>query len=143
MNDEDEIVKKIQEYSEFVSHRLRPDLDLAEKSKKETLNEIAGYEELREKLLHFAETKMTEYESMVDLGYQRISCKAIGDVSKICIHVGMGFHVEMTIDESLKYVMKRLEFLQTIVLKRKEQKVNQTTQRITMVCWSRELQRGN
>jgi prefoldin subunit 5 len=128
--DSDEIGNKVEEYSKFIVYKLRPELDRAEQTRRDTANEIAGYKDLREQLERFGETKMMEYESMVDLGYHTISCRAVGDLTKIHVHVGMGFHVEMTIPEAFKFVNKRLLFLENDVLKQKDRKVREMTDHI-------------
>lgn len=124
------VVNKVEVYSNFVASRLRPELDLAEQSRKETKDEISGYKDLEGRLRYFKENEVTEYESTVDLGYRTISCSAIGSATKIHVHVGMGFHVEMTIEEAIRFVKKRMNFLENDVLKRKERKVRETTDHI-------------
>jgi prefoldin subunit 5 len=125
-----DIVNKVEEYSEFVTSTLRPELDRAQQSRTETRKEIAGYKNLGKQLRNFKETNIMEYESNVDLGYQTVSCNAVGDLTGIYLHVGMGFHIEMTIEEAIEFVKKRLEFLESEVLKRKELKVRETTEHL-------------
>jgi len=128
----DNAMNKVEEYSNFVTSRLRPELDRAEQSRKETKDEISGYKDLEGRLRYFTENNVTEYESIVDLGYRSISCNAIGSATKIHVHVGMGFHVEMTMEEAIKFVKKRVNFLENDVLKRKERKVRETTEHIVV-----------
>jgi prefoldin subunit 5 len=127
-----DIGNKVEEYTTFVGSRLRPELERAEQSRKETRDEISGYKDLEGRLRHFKENKVTNYESTVDLGFQMISCNATGNATKLYVHVGMGFHVEMTIEEAITFVRKRVNFLENDVLKRKERKVRETTDHIVV-----------
>ena len=67
---------------------------------------------------------------MVDLGHGTLFCNAVGELDTIYVHVGMGFHVEMTVTEAIAFVKKRLSFLETNVLKRKEAQVREITDHI-------------
>jgi hypothetical protein len=65
---------------------------------------------------------------LADLGYQTVFCRAtIGSSQKagttkasslsstvvfLFVHVGMGFHVQLTVPEAQKFVRKRIQFLQ-------------------------------
>ena len=66
-----------------------------------------------------SEGKKDQTETVVDLGHEVIYCKAVIDEpSKIYVHTGMGFHVEMTIDEATAFVGKRIRLLrQSLELK--------------------------
>jgi prefoldin subunit 5 len=62
-------------------------------------------------------------ESMVDLGYGAVFCRAVvRDPTKIFVHVGMGFHVEMTMEGAREFVSQRTSFLKGSKLKEKEAK---------------------
>ena len=120
---EEEIANKVEEYSRFVSGKLRPELGRAEKSLKDTIVEIEEYNDLVQRLKGFQKEKKTEMDTTVNLGHETIYCKAVGKLDMIYIHVGMGFHVEMTIPEAIQFVQARLTFLKNDVLKRRQVKV--------------------
>eukprot|EP00563_Minutocellus_polymorphus_P002543 CAMPEP_0181040372 /NCGR_PEP_ID=MMETSP1070-20121207/11012_1 /TAXON_ID=265543 /ORGANISM="Minutocellus polymorphus, Strain NH13" /LENGTH=170 /DNA_ID=CAMNT_0023118375 /DNA_START=102 /DNA_END=614 /DNA_ORIENTATION=+ len=136
-----EVRSKIDEYSSFISSTLRPQLEVAVTAREEVEREIKEYEALQAKLANMTSTtkstrgkipdndscddndgdeeKKEQSETVVDLGNEVIYCKAvIDDPSKIYVHTGMGFHVEMKIDEATTFVGKRIKLLrQSLELK--------------------------
>ena len=136
-----EIRSKIDEYSSFISATLRPQLEAAVKAREEVERDIKEYEALQAKLANMTSTakstrekisdnicssgddagegKKDQTETVVDLGAEVIYCKSvIDDPSKIYVHTGMGFHVEMTIDEATAFIGKRIRLLrQSLELK--------------------------
>lgn len=126
----DEISSKMEEYSQFVSKKLQFELNEAEKSRKSALEEISGYKALHEILKDLGASKKGEYASRVDLGHQAISCQAVGDLTSILVQVGMGFTVDMTLEEAIAFVPKRIQHLESNVLKGKEAKVREITDHI-------------
>ena len=116
-----EIRSKIDEYSSFISSTLRPQLEAAVKAREEVELDIKEYEALQAKLANIEEKKgQSVKDTVVDLGHELIYCKAaIDDPSRIIyVHAGMGFHVEMTIDEARTFVGKRIALLkQSLELK--------------------------
>lgn len=115
-----EIRSKIDEYSSFISTTLRPQLEAAVKAREEVELDIKEYEALQAKLANIEEKKgQSVKDTMVDLGHELIYCKAaIDDPSRIYVHAGMGFHIEMTIDEARTFVGKRIGLLkQSLELK--------------------------
>ena len=137
-----EIQSRIEEYSSFISSTLRPQLEAAAKAREEVERDIKEYEALQAKLANMTSTakptrekiisantcssdddagegKKDQTETVVDLGHEVIYCKAvIDDPSKIYVHTGMGFHVEMTMDEAAAFIGKRIRLLrQSLELK--------------------------
>ena len=137
-----EIRSKIENYSSFISSTLRPQLEAAVKAREEVERDIKEYEALQAKLANMTYTakptrekiisdntcssdddagegKKDQTETVVDLGHEVIYCKAvIDDPSKIYVHTGMGFHVEMTMDEAAAFIGKRIRLLrQSLELK--------------------------
>lgn len=115
-----EIRSRIDEYSSFISSTLRPQLEAAVKAREEVELDIKEYEALQAKLANIEEKKgQSVKDRVVDLGHELIYCKAaIDNPSRIYVHAGMGFHVEMTIDEARTFVGKRIALLkQSLELK--------------------------
>ena len=137
-----EIRSKIENYSSFINSTLRPQLEAAVKAREEVERDIKEYEALQAKLANMTYTakptrekiisdntcssdddagegKKDQTETVVDLGHEVIYCKAvIDDPSKIYVHTGMGFHVEMTMDEAAAFIGKRIRLLrQSLELK--------------------------
>eukprot|EP01092_Planopodium_desertum_P015714 TRINITY_DN8450_c0_g1_i1.p1 TRINITY_DN8450_c0_g1~~TRINITY_DN8450_c0_g1_i1.p1 ORF type:complete len:120 (+),score=0.70 TRINITY_DN8450_c0_g1_i1:45-362(+) len=51
--------------------------------------------------------KLTELSTMVDLGANFYVQAKVPKTDRIFINVGLGFHVEFTLDEALKFVEKK------------------------------------
>lgn len=126
----EDISEKMEEYSHFVTQKLRPELDRAELSRNESRAEMNEYRELLQRLTEIQSKSLQEMETMVDLGHQLIYCNAVANLETIFVHTGMGFHVELTIQEAIPFVKKRISFLEKDVLKRKEARVREITQHI-------------
>jgi prefoldin subunit 5 len=65
----------------------------------------------------------------------------------IFVHVGMGFHIELTIPEAIKFVEKRIEFLKLHKLDSKESKIKEIQEHISSAALllnqlQEEIQRG-
>ena len=115
-----EIRSRIDEYSSFISSTLRPQLEAAVKAREEVELDIKEYEALQAKLANIEEKKgQAVKDTVVDLGHELIYCKAaIDDPSRMYVHAGMGFHVEMTVEEARTFVGKRIALLkQSLELK--------------------------
>ena len=117
-NDEllvDEIGLKIKEYSTFIDNTLYPRLKSAVEVKDKLEDEISEYKELSLKVKGFLEHPPTE--SLVDLGHKIAYCRAkIKNPQKIFVHVGMGFHIEMKLNEACEFIEKRIKMLETEIL---------------------------
>ena len=117
---------KMKEYSTFIETVLKPELGNAESLKLNVKNEIQEYKELSQKLHQCQQANVIErHETQVDLGYSTLYCRAVAkDVSRIFVHVGMGFHVEFTVLEAIEFVEKRITLLERN-LSTRDQKVNE------------------
>lgn len=117
----EETQAKVEEYTKFLDTVLKPEILEAKRLLEDTLNEISEYEQLRVTL-----EKDLPPTTTVDLGFQAVQCEAkIIENPKIFVHVGLGFHVEMTISEALKFVQQRITFLQVNPLEVRQKKYNQ------------------
>ena len=67
----------------------------------------------------------------VDLGYETIYCDAVvSEPNSIYVHVGMGFHIELTLVEAIEFVKKRISYLQKGSLQTKKVKLQEVTSHI-------------
>jgi prefoldin subunit 5 len=130
-----DIELKFEEYAKFVRDVLRPDYQICRNLEQDIRNEIKECSDLilriKNELVHDKKNDDEDTKTMimdVDLGHNKVSCRAIVDTSAsknqniIFVHVGMGFHVEYTWDEAVSYVQKRIEYLQRIKLPHRIQK---------------------
>jgi hypothetical protein len=134
--DDNEIQQQLYEYGRFIQDVLQPQLVVTKSLADDVRSEIANYEDLGQRLdrlIQQQQHQQQEHEqpppsppltsTMVDLGYEAIFCPAvIHDTNKVFVNVGMGFHVEMTIDTAKEFVMKRISFLKGNKLLSKERK---------------------
>jgi prefoldin subunit 5 len=144
----EEIHQKMSEYSTFLDKVLRPELQSAESASRKVKTEIEEYNELGLRLKKLAKDKPSQLESMVDLGHKTIFCNAVAKVDSIFVHVGMGFHAELTIPEAIAFVDKRISFLENDSLSGKERKVTKVEDHIVSAGGilselERELQRAS
>lgn len=115
MADRAEIDRKLQEYSNFVESVLKPKLSSCGDSEKGTRLELQEYDELRMQLLDRQSNPTMDFP-LVDLGHNTVYCKATADdLSRLFVHVGMGFHVELTVSEALEYLAKRTSLLERVL----------------------------
>jgi len=83
----------------------------------ETELEVKEYRQLSTEIQKLKKdgTSPTTTTTVVDLGYQTVSCPARiePNLSQLFVHVGLGFHVEFTAEEALLFVDKRIDFVKT------------------------------
>lgn len=115
---------KLAEYGSFVSTTLRPRLRAAVDAREETEGEIAEYAALRRKLLQIEETvgspsdAQQEMNALVDIAHGAVYCNAnIPNPRNVYVNIGFGFHVEMSLQEAVSFIDKRIEYLEKDVLK--------------------------
>lgn len=109
---------KMKEYSTFIDETLHPELKKRVAAREEVEHEIADYQDLSTKL---EALPLAKVEAMVDLGHQAVYCQAVATDSKLLyVHVGMGFHAEMTRPEAITFCEKRVSFLNTVLTQRVE-----------------------
>jgi prefoldin subunit 5 len=123
----DELRTKMAAYAEFIDKTLQPELLAAVTAREETEAEIAEYEELLEvirMILARAPTPTKKpLESMVDLGHEIAFCKAtIHNPQQLFVHVGMGFHAELSLDEAIGFCAKRISFIERQILTKRVDK---------------------
>jgi prefoldin subunit 5 len=141
-----EIQQKINEYSSFVEKVLGPDLQQAEESRNVIQKDIQEYQELQQRLTAMQKMEVqppTQLDSVVDLGYNTLHCRAVvANTQTLFVHVGMGFHSELTVPEALVFLKKRIDFLSKQVLSGRQEKVHQVQAHVeSAVSILRELQR--
>jgi prefoldin alpha subunit len=111
-----EIERKRDECVKFLHEVLRPDLQYALSREKDVQTEISEYDELGNKLKEISST----LDPLVDLGHEKAYCRAVvGDTEYVFVHVGMGFHVELSLPEATAFTKRRVTFLREHVLRRR------------------------
>jgi prefoldin alpha subunit len=109
-----ELREKLKEYSSFIDSTLHPELQKAVSAREETEADIREHQELHDKLAVIIRDREKEpLEAMVNLGDELVYCKAeVQDASTVFVDVGLGFFVELTVDEAMPVIRKRIAFLE-------------------------------
>ena len=104
------IEEKVARYEAFLNDTLRSDLKKNLELRDKIYQEQAEYLALRNSInaIKLASLQPGEpLKTKVDLGCNFYCQARIPEPSKICVSVGMGFFVEMTLDEALKFLDKK------------------------------------
>ncbi|KAM7540406.1 hypothetical protein Aperf_G00000038646 [Anoplocephala perfoliata] len=120
MPSEDTIkTEKISKIEAFVNEKLRTDLKSVLEAGDAVYGEISNYQELQNLLEKFSDMDINSegnsnsksMETMVDMGCNFYMKAEIPSIERLYVDVGLGFHVELTRAEALKFVHQRVEFL--------------------------------
>lgn len=104
--------QKILLYEEFLNERLRPDLRKVLALRERLCGDVAEYNQLRTTVLLLRKKGETSpLKTMVDLGCNFYSHAKVEDCSRIIVSVGLGFHLEMTLDEAGDFIDKKIAHL--------------------------------
>jgi prefoldin subunit 5 len=119
--------EKIREFEEHIQNKLKVDLEKLLQIRERQYFELSTYLELRNNIELLKNNQLKEIKTMIDLGshfyvkakvsalllmkrerqrtsqiFNLLNCRF--DTSRIYVHVGLGFHVEFTLDEALKFI---------------------------------------
>ncbi|MBA0596363.1 hypothetical protein Gorai_013186 [Gossypium raimondii] len=94
--------EKIQKFEEFVDRRLKPDV----------VHAIAERSDLRKNIENLEKNSVTSLRTLVNLGSEVYMQAEVPDTQRIFVDVGLGFHVEFTWSEALKFISLREEKLE-------------------------------
>ena len=102
---------KVIKYETFVNDRLKSDLKTVLDCRSKLFSQIASYESLKTCIEKIKQTPAGGIKALSDLGCN-FYCKAkVLDTSRICVEVGLGFFVELTLDEAHCFVEKKLKII--------------------------------
>lgn len=113
-----ELREKLKEYTHFLDSTLYPELKRTVSAREVIEKEMLEYQELYNKLQVIQQSNTSKnMEAMVNLGHELVYCKAhVEDPSTVYVDIGKGFFVQLTIQEALPVIRKRISFLQAQVL---------------------------
>ncbi|KAK0064252.1 protein UXT [Biomphalaria pfeifferi] len=105
---------KLLEYETFLNDRLKLDLRNVLEQRDKIYEEISEYLQLQSTIHKIEEDIIPECElkTKVDLGCNFYVQANVSDPSKICVAIGFGFFLEMTLPEALSFINKKTERLQ-------------------------------
>lgn len=128
--------QRIEECGRFIETVVRKDWEAANRDAQKVEDECEEYRDLKAKLAGLQQQQQgppndedndttasaaAPVTPVVNLGHNRLFCRArVPDASFAYVHVGMGFHVQLTIPEALQFVDRRLDHLHTVRAHRRD-----------------------
>ncbi|CAM8979953.1 hypothetical protein QQ045_001603 [Rhodiola kirilowii] len=103
--------EKVQRFEDFVDRRLKPDLVKAIEERDKVFEKQKVFSDLKRNIQRLEENNVTNLKTMVNLGSEVYAQAEVPDTSRIFVDVGLGFHVEFTWSEALKFISVREEKL--------------------------------
>ncbi|KAL9659587.1 hypothetical protein QQ045_024394 [Rhodiola kirilowii] len=103
--------EKVQRFEDFVDRRLKPDLVKAIAERDKVFEKQKVFSDLKRNIQSLEENNVTNLETMVNLGSEVYAQAEVPDTSRIFVDVGLGFYVEFTLSEALKFISTREEKL--------------------------------
>ncbi|CAM8912487.1 unnamed protein product [Rhodiola kirilowii] len=103
--------EKVQRYEDFVDRRLKPDLVKAIAERDKVFEKQKVFSDLKRNIQSLEENNVTNLQTMVNLGSEVYAQAEVPDTSRIFVDVGLGFYVEFTLSEALKFISTREEKL--------------------------------
>ena len=110
----DDISNQILRYEEFLNERLRTDLHKVLELKESVYNDIAEFTQLKsavDVLKSESQRGIKSHKTMVDLGCNFYANAKVEDCSTIFIAIGLGFHLEMTLEEAGMFIEEKISEL--------------------------------
>lgn len=136
---------KVESYEAFLNERLKTDLKKVMDLRDNVSSEIAEYLQLRnviERIKESDSAKMDTLRTMVDLGANFFCQARVTNPDKIFVCIGYGFYVELSLDEALSFIDKRVVLLNSRV-RELTKDVSEISARVRIVVEGlRELQFG-
>lgn len=103
--------EKLLRFEEFVDRRLKPDLVKAIAERDKVFEKQKTFLDLRRNLENLEKNSVTSLRSLVNLGSEVYMQADVPDTSRIFVDIGLGFHVEFTWSEAIKFIAVREEQL--------------------------------
>lgn len=103
--------EKVQRFEEFVDRRLKPDLVKAIAERDKVFEKQKVFSDLRKNIENLEKNSVTSLQTLVNLGSEVYMQADVPDTRHIFVDVGLGFHVEFTWSEAVKYISAREERL--------------------------------
>ena len=136
---------KVESYEAFLNERLKTDLKKVMDLRDSVNSEVAEYLQLRnviERIKESDSAKMETLRTMVDLGANFFCQARVTNPNKIFVCIGYGFYVELSLDEALSFIDKRVALLNSRVQELTKD-VSEISARVRIVVEGlRELQFG-
>ncbi|XP_039024807.1 protein UXT homolog, partial [Hibiscus syriacus] len=125
--------EKIQKFEEFVDRRLKPDLVRAIAERDKVFDQPKLDSDLRKNIESLEKNGVTSLRTLVNLGSEVYMQAEVPDAQRIFVDIGVGFHVEFTWSEALKFISLREEKLEKQI-EEYTRLVASIKAQITLVC---------
>ncbi|GBG64948.1 hypothetical protein CBR_g48697 [Chara braunii] len=96
--------QKIAKYEQFIEERLKTDLQHVMTERNKINEELKSYRDLEKSIRLLQVNDLTSMRSMVNLGSEVYAQAQIDDTSHLFVDIGLGFHVEFTLQEALNFI---------------------------------------
>lgn len=99
--------EKVQKFEEFVDRRLKPDLARAIAERDKVFEQQKIFSDLRKNIENLEKNSVMSLRTLVNLGSEVYMQADVPDTQRIFVDIGLGFHVEFTWSEALKFISQR------------------------------------
>ncbi|KGN45393.1 protein UXT homolog [Cucumis sativus] len=125
--------EKVQRFEEFVDRRLKPDLVHAIAERDKVFEQQKVFSDLRRNIENLEKNSITNVRTLVNLGSEVYVQGDVPDTRSIFVDIGLGFHVEFTWSEALKFISLKEERL-TRQIEEYTQLIASIKAQIKLVC---------
>ncbi|KAK8795643.1 hypothetical protein WA158_000300 [Blastocystis sp. Blastoise] len=110
---------KIREFEDMIYYKLKPKYEETNNHLEEILKTQQDFSILKQNIESMINSQDEPLKSLVNIGSECYVQAETKDKKHIFIEIGLGFMVEFTLEEGLKYVTKRIDEVNDIVSKRR------------------------
>jgi prefoldin alpha subunit len=112
----EKLPEKVEKYEKFLNEKLKADLNTVLAEREQVFSEIAEYLQIKTTIEKILENQGpdcdgNELKTKVDIGCNFYVNAVVSNPSSIFISVGYGFFLEMRLDEAMKFIDKKIKFL--------------------------------
>ncbi|XP_063690658.1 protein UXT-like isoform X3 [Bolinopsis microptera] len=105
------ISDKVLKYEEFVNEVLKNDLNHVLEERDKIYDEVAEYMKLQTSIERLKTIDSRPIKEMIDVGCNFYMQAEVKNTDYIYVDVGMGLHVQLTFDEALRFLKKKIDQL--------------------------------
>mmetsp|Transcript_19569 Transcript_19569/g.54553 ORF Transcript_19569/g.54553 Transcript_19569/m.54553 type:complete len:120 (+) Transcript_19569:99-458(+) len=104
MLNQKQLADKVKSYEAFVTNVLQVDLAKASNVKAKLQSELQELQDLEHNLKVLQQSGQQSIKTQVDVGSEVLCSAHIPDVSRVYISIGLGFHLEATLEEAPRII---------------------------------------
>lgn len=106
-----DVTEKILQYQSFIDENLMQDLKDIEGRLNRLYSEETEYSQLKSSVQAIKENYKEGFKTQVEVGCDMFIQAEVSNVSEIIVDVGLGYHLEMDTEETIRYSDIRLNIL--------------------------------